>query len=51
VEELAAVNRRSFVWIPPLPLERAWVIARGLPLKRRNNVEYAHTFLLYNFAH
>lgn len=51
VEELAAVNRRSLVWTPPAPLERAWVIARGLSLKRRNNVKYAHTFLLYNFAH
>lgn len=51
MEELAALNRRSIVWTLPSPLERAWVIARGLRLKRRNNVKYAHTFLLYNFAH
>lgn len=47
-EELAARNRRGLLWTPPSPSERARVIARGPPRKRRNYVKYAHTFLLYN---
>lgn len=50
-EGLAARNKSLLLGTPPSPLERAWVIARGPPLKRRSYVKYAQTFLLYNSAH